>query len=155
MARSGRSCPPDRSDHRAQMRHQPHRPDENAAKVLLTELLYLVDHLKHDPGDPTVMEIIDKHPAVVNPKQKRRTQVRRDQLIRDYIEPRFDGSLKADKLKAEMLEHYYALLQTWKHNAVLGANHKNHKCEPLTNSSIRAIHRRLDRRRSALDCRTG
>lgn len=112
------------------------------AEVALTELLYQVDKQKVDKGNLTVMEVLDKHRAVADPKLKRRTKVRRDQLIRDYIEPRFGGTFKAAKLKAEMLENYYALLQTCKHNAQLRANHKGneHKCEPLANSSIRAIH---------------
>jgi integrase len=118
------------------------RDTYDEAEVALTELLYKVDQQKVDKGDLTVMEVIDKHRAVVDPRQKRRTRVRRDQLIRDYIEPRFGGSFKAKKLKAEALENYYALLQACKYNAELRANHrgKDHKCEPLANSSIRAIH---------------
>ena len=52
------------------------------------------------------------------------------------------------KIDAELLENYYALLQTCKHNGSRLASHKDHECEPLANSSVRAIHFIL---RAALD----
>jgi len=112
------------------------------AEVGLTELLYKVDKGKVDKGKLTVMDVLDKYRAVVDPKQKRRTKVRRDQLIRDYLQPRFGGDFKAAKVRAEMLENYYALLQVCKYNAELRVNHtaKDHTCEPFASSSIRAIH---------------
>lgn len=62
------------------------------AEVGLTDLLYQVDKGKVDKGKLTVMDVLDKYRAVVDPKQKRRTKVRRDQLIRDYLQPRFGGT---------------------------------------------------------------
>jgi hypothetical protein len=62
-------------------------------------------------------------------KQARLTRQRRDQLIRDYITPRFDG-VKAKKFTAdpkasvEFLEGYYALLQSCRFNNVRGTNVK-------------------------------
>ena len=48
--------------------------------------------------------------------------------------------MKAAKIDAELLENYYALLQTCKHNGIRPAPHKDHECAPLANSSVRAIH---------------
>ncbi len=77
--------------------------------------------------------------VIKEPVHARRTRVRNRQLIRDYIEPRF-GSMKAAKIDAELLENYYALLQTCKRNGVRSASHMDNECEPLANSSVRAIH---------------
>jgi hypothetical protein len=116
------------------------------AEVELTRLLSHVDEQKHARTNLTVLELIDKWCAV-RETQARRTRQRRDQLIRDYIAPRFEG-VKAKKFTAdpkasiEFLEGYYALLQSCRFNNVRGTNHKakDHKCEPLANSSVRAIH---------------
>ena len=114
---------------------------EALAQIELTKLLRQVDEQKHPRGDLTVVDVINKWIAVADPKQARRTKVRRDQLVRDYIAPRF-GNLKASKLTAEHLENYYALLQTCKSNVALRVNHRaaSHLCEKLSNSSVRQIH---------------
>jgi integrase len=116
------------------------------AEVALTALLSQVDEQKHARTNLTVLELIDKWCAV-STNHARRTRQRRDQLIRDYVAPRFEG-VKARKFTTdpnasiEFLEGYYALLQTCRFNNVRGTNHmaKDHACEPLANSSVRAIH---------------
>lgn len=112
---------------------------EKLAEKALTDLLHQVDQQTHARSDLTVSEVIEKWLVIKEPVHVRRTRVRTRQLIRDYIEPRF-GSMKAAKLDAEVLENYYALLQTCKYNGVRGTSHKDHECEPLSNSSVRAIH---------------
>jgi integrase/DNA-binding transcriptional regulator YhcF (GntR family) len=114
-------------------------PTEKLAEKALTNLLHQVDQQTHARSDLTVGEVIEKWLTIKEPVHVRKTRVRTRQLVRDYIEPRF-GSMKAAKLDAEVLENYYALLQTCKHNAVRGTSHKDHECEPLANSSVRAIH---------------
>ncbi|NIK56833.1 tyrosine-type recombinase/integrase [Kribbella shirazensis] len=121
--------------------------DWDEAEVELTRLLSQVDEQKHARTNLTVLELIDKWCTVNESKQARKTRQRRDQLIRDYIAPRFEG-VKAKKFTTdpkasiEFLEGYYALLQSCRFNNVRGTYHKakDHKCEPLANSSVRAIH---------------
>lgn len=116
------------------------------AEVELTALLTQVDEQKHARTNLTVLELIDKWCAI-NAKQARRTRLRRDQLIRDYIAPRFEG-VKTRKFttdvaaSVEFLESYYALLQACRYNNVRGTNHRaaDHRCDPLASSSVRAIH---------------
>jgi len=109
------------------------------AEKALTDLLHQVDQQTHARSDITVGEAIEKWLVIKEPVHARRTRVRNRQLIRDYIEPRF-GTMKAAKIDAELLENYYALLQTCKHNGVRRTSHADHVCEPLSNSSVRAIH---------------
>src|SRR3954454_22159589 len=98
------------------------------AEIALTALLSQVDEQKHARTNLTVLELIDKW-CTVSTKHARRTRQRRDQLIRDYIAPRFEG-VKARKFTTdpkasiEFLEGYYALLQTCRFNNVRGTNHK-------------------------------
>ncbi|WP_165547129.1 tyrosine-type recombinase/integrase [Kribbella sindirgiensis] len=120
--------------------------DWDEAEVELTKLLSQVDEQKHARTNLTVLELIEKW-CGVKTSHARRTRQRRDQLIRDYIAPRFEG-VKTKKFAAdpkgsvEFLEGYYALLQSCRFNNVRGTNHtaKGHVCEPLKNSSVRAIH---------------
>jgi integrase len=120
--------------------------DWDQAEVELTKLLSLVDEQKHARTNLSVLELIEKWCAV-STAHARRTRQRRDQLIRDYLAPRFAG-VKArrfttdPKASIEFLEGYYAMLQTCRYNNILGTDHraKDHSCEPLKNSSVRAIH---------------
>ncbi|MBB6571697.1 tyrosine-type recombinase/integrase [Kribbella sandramycini] len=120
----------------------PWTAEEPDAEIARLQLLLQVQQGKATKGNLTVMEVLDKYRAVVNPNHKRRTIVRRDQLIRDYVMPRFGKDFKAAKIDAEMLENYYAMLQSCKDNAQLRMNHraKEHTCEPLASSSVRQIH---------------
>jgi hypothetical protein len=112
---------------------------QKLAERALTDLLHQVDQQTHARSDLTVRQAIEKWLVIKEPVHARRTRVRNRQLIHDYIEPRF-GAMKAAKIDAELLENYYALLQTCKHNGVRRTSHTDHECEPMSNSSVRAIH---------------
>ncbi|MFB9742562.1 tyrosine-type recombinase/integrase [Pseudonocardia sulfidoxydans] len=106
------------------------------AERVLTRLQHEVDENRHPKSAITVNQAIEKWLEVA--KLEPTTRERYDDLVRLYVSPVL-GRMQAAQLDAEMLERFYARLQTCR-ELCTGRTRAGHACRPLSASTTRKIH---------------